>query len=145
MRPTRSRAVPQPTPRRLFIFGLGYSALVLARRLKARGWNISGTSRTAEGCRVLAGEGITALPFDGRQKLADLDLLVRATHVLSSVPPDGERDPVIDCHGADLAALNGVKWVGYLSTTGVYGDRGGDWVSETAGLHPTGSRGRARV
>ena len=49
------------------------------------------------------------------------------------------------CHGADIAAVRGVEWIGYLSTTGVYGDTGGDWVDESAPPAPTGARGRRRL
>ena len=68
-----------------------------------------------------------------------------ATHILLSIPPDGEGDPALNCHGADIAALPGVEWVGYLSTTGVYGDTGGAWVDESASPAPTGVRGRRRL
>lgn len=135
-----------PALRRLFVFGLGYSALVLARRLKAKGWRIAGTVRTEEKRVALAAEGFTIFVFDGAQKLAEATAaLSGSTHLLQSIPPGAEGDPVLRYHAADLAALEGLRWVGYLSTTGVYGDRGGDWVDEKAGLHPTGPRGRARV
>jgi nucleoside-diphosphate-sugar epimerase len=127
------------------VFGLGYSALVLALRLKARGWTVAGTCQSEDKRQALAAEGIAAVLFDGARPLTDLEALAGATYVLSSVPPEGERDPVLARHAADLAALQSVKWIGYLSTTGVYGDRGGEWVNENAGLHPTGPRGRARV
>ena len=71
-----------------------------------------------------------------------------ATHVLVSVPPDPTGDPVLDRHGDDIAALPGLAWLGYLSTTGVYGDRGGGWVDETSALRaerrarPAAGRGR---
>jgi nucleoside-diphosphate-sugar epimerase len=67
------------------------------------------------------------------------------THALVSIPPDAAGDPALDRHGDDLAALPGLSWLGCLSTTGVYGDRGGDWVDETSILSPTGERGRRRV
>jgi nucleoside-diphosphate-sugar epimerase len=145
MRQNRDRASPAPTPRRLFVFGIGYSALVLARRLKARGWTIAGTCRSEDRRQALAAEGITAFLFDGSRPLTQLDELQRASYVLSSVPPDGERDPVLAWHAADLAAMPSLKWIGYLSTTGVYGDRNGEWVTENTGLHPTSARGKARV
>jgi nucleoside-diphosphate-sugar epimerase len=61
------------------------------------------------------------------------------------VPPDAAGDPVLDRHGPEIAALPGLAWVGYLSTTGVYGDRGGGWVDEASALRPSGERGRRRV
>ncbi len=131
---------------RLFCFGLGFSARVLAQRLKARSWRIAGTTRSEESRRRLESEGfeVHLLPPDG--SLADpAEALAGTTHVLSSVPPDDEGDPVVRRHGAALAAMPGLAWIGYLSTTGVYGDRDGGWVDEESALRPTGKRGRLRV
>lgn len=105
---------------RLFVFGLGYSAQVLAARLIARGWQVEGTGR------------------GGTIAFADRDAvragLARASHVLSSVPPlTAGGDPVLDAYGADLAAAP-ARWIGYLSSSGVYGDCGGAWVDETAAI-----------
>src|SRR5262245_9418910 len=109
--------------KRLFIFGLGYTAGFIATALAARGWDVIATGQDA------------ALSFDDtgnvRAALADAD------HILSSVPPGGEGlDPVLDRYGDAL----GGKWLGYLSSTGVYGDTGGAWVDESA---PTGTGRRA--
>jgi nucleoside-diphosphate-sugar epimerase len=62
-----------------------------------------------------------------------------------SVPPDADGDPVLAIHGDDIVGIEGLRWLGYLSTTGVYGDRGGGWVDESAELSPSGERGRRRV
>ena len=130
---------------RLFCFGLGYSALALARALKARGWTVAGTCRSEDARLALAAEGIEAYLFDRERPLADPSAkLAGTTHVLSSVPPDDQGDPVLDCHADAVAALD-TNWIGYLSTTGVYGDRGGDWVDESSVLRPVGPRGRRRV
>jgi nucleoside-diphosphate-sugar epimerase len=67
------------------------------------------------------------------------------THVLISVPPDELGDPVFERHGDAIAALPGLAWLGYLSTTGVYGDRDGGWVDENSELRPNGARGRRRA
>ncbi len=104
---------------RLFIFGLGYSAGRAAGLFTERGWEVISTGRNGD------------LSFDDegsvRMALAD------ASHVLSSVPPGGEgEDPVLARYSANL----GGKWLGYLSSTGVYGDTDGAWVDETA---PTGT------
>ncbi len=132
--------------RHLFCFGLGYTALVLARRALAAGWTVAGTCRKAATRDALRAEGIAAHLFDGGAMLADAaDRLGAASHVLSSVPPDEAGDPVLRHHDDDLAAAAGVRWIGYLSTTGVYGDRGGDWVDEESALRPTGDRGARRV
>ncbi len=130
---------------RLFCFGLGYSALALARALKARGWSVAGTGRSEDAGSALAAEGIEARLFDRERPLAEPSAqLVGTTHVLSSVPPDDQGDPVLDCHADAVAALD-TSWIGYLSTTGVYGDRGGAWVDESSDLRPVGTRGRRRV
>ena len=131
---------------RLFCFGLGYSALAVARKLQAEGWEIAGTCRSAEKQAALAAEGIAAFRFDRDRPLADPPAaLGGATHLLSAVPPDAAGDPVLDRHGGDLARVPSLLWAGYLSTTGVYGDRGGGWVDESSQLRPTGERGRRRV
>lgn len=100
--------------KQLLIFGLGYSAQRIATRLGARGWRIDATGSAGN------------IPFDDAEAA-----LARASHVFSSVPP-GERDPVLARYGATL----GGKWLGYLSSTGVYGDTAGAWVDESA---PTGT------
>jgi nucleoside-diphosphate-sugar epimerase len=142
----RSHVHVMTTAPTLFCFGLGYCAVALADRLRREGWQVGGTSRTAEAQAELARRGITAQLFERGRPLADPPaVLAGATHVLTSVPPDGDGDPVLDVHGADLASLRGLHWFGYLSTTGVYGDRGGDWVDERSDLQPTGERGRRRV
>lgn len=126
----------------LFVFGLGYSAGFLARGLATQGWCIAGTSR--EGGR--GGDGIALHRFTRGTPLADAAAaLAGTTHLLLSIPPDATGDPVLAEHAADIAALSGLRWLGYLSTTSVYGDRGGGWVDEAAALRPTGERGRRRV
>ena len=134
------------TAGRLFCFGLGYSALALARRLGAQGWSIAGTTRSPDTADRLAAEGIEVFLFDRDRPLDDpAGALAGTSHLLTSAPPDGTGDPVLEHHRADIAALEGLAWLGYLSTTGVYGDRGGGWVDEDSALTPTGERGRRRV
>lgn len=130
----------------LFCFGYGYSARVLALRLIGEGWTVSGTCRNSEKRALLAADGVLAYPFDRDQPLIDAPAaLDGVTDVLSSIPPDRFGDPVLDQHGPLLAAARGLRWVGYLSTTGVYGDTGGALVDETAPPRPTSERGRRRV
>ena len=132
--------------KRLFCFGYGFCASALGALLCPAGWSLAGTCRTPGGCKALADAGVDAVPFSREAPLADAArFLAGATHILLSIPPDGEGDPALNCHGADIAALPGVEWVGYLSTTGVYGDTGGAWVDETATPAPTGVRGRRRL
>jgi nucleoside-diphosphate-sugar epimerase len=130
----------------LFCFGLGYSAIRIAERLVREGWTVSGTTRSQEKQRALREQGIRVFLFARGRPLADAaEALTGVTDVLNSVPPDAEGDPVLDHHHDDLVAMDGVRWVGYLSTTGVYGDTGGAAVDETAPLHPTTERSRRRV
>lgn len=129
----------------LFCFGLGYSARALAGRLAARGWTITGTSREAEGAAAITQLGYRALVFDGSKALPS-SAFEGVDHVLVSAPPDGDGDPVLRRHG-DLARLlsSRLRWLGYLSTTGVYGDHDGGWVSEETPLRPNTERGERRL
>lgn len=124
----------------LLSIGHGYSAQALARRLLPQGWQIIGTTRTEAGAKALRATGIEALVWPE----ADLsDALAKATHLLTSVAP-GDSDPVLQAIGPQIAG-SALKWVGYLSTTAVYGHHNGDWVDETTPLAPTTARGAARV
>jgi nucleoside-diphosphate-sugar epimerase len=136
--------VTPPRSPRLFCFGLGYSARALGRHLAESGTRLAGTCREAAKAAAFRESGIAATVFDREHDLAE-GALDGVTHILVSVPPDAAGDPVAERQGAALAALPGLAWVGYLSTTGVYGDRGGAWVDEDAALVPSGERGRRRV
>ncbi len=131
----------------LFVFGLGLSATTLARRLLAQGWTVAGTVRTPEKAERLADQGIAAVIFDGTGPGDDVAAaLDGATHVLQSIKPGEGGDPVLLHHGADLAArADTIRWLGYLSTVGVYGDHGGDWIDETAPTAPVSKRNALRV
>ncbi len=119
---------------RLLCLGFGYTARTLAPRLGPE-WEIISTSRSGDTGTVR---------FDREHPLPG-SAFAGITHILISVPPDVVGDPVLDRHGTDFAALPGLRWVCYLSTTGVYGTRDGGWVDETAELRPTGERGARRV
>jgi nucleoside-diphosphate-sugar epimerase len=125
----------------LLSIGHGYSAQALARLLLPQGWHIIGTTRSAEKAERLQAEGIEAGIWPGAS-LAPL--LARATHILTSVSPDEAGDPVLAAQGAEIAASR-PEWVGYLSTTGVYGDHQGGWVDETTDLTPGTRRGKWRM
>lgn len=137
---------------KLFCFGLGYSGLTLARALRDRGWAVAGTCRSAAKADALRAEGIGAVVLAPGLCFEPV-LLDGATHLLSTVPPDATAhdaasggDPVLAALAAPLARLAPtVRWAGYLSTTGVYGDQGGGWVDEDAPLAPRSERARARV
>jgi len=125
----------------LLSLGHGYSAQALARRLLNHGWRIIGTTRSPEKAAALAAEGIEPLIWPG-EPLAPA--LAQATHILASIAPGPEGDPVLNAHAAEIAAARPL-WVGYLSTTGVYGDHAGAWVDEDTALTPSTLRGQQRV
>ena len=132
---------------KLFCFGLGFSATMFAGKLRARGFAVAGTCRTREKAARLAARGIEAHIFAPDHPLDDAAAALRGTtHLLLSVPPDDAGDPVLARHGEDIARLGArLEWMGYLSTTGVYGDRGGDVVDEETPLRPTTERGHRRL
>jgi nucleoside-diphosphate-sugar epimerase len=119
---------------RLLCFGSGYTAQALARRL-GPAWAVIGTSRSGDGQNHR---------FDRGYKLP-LEIFAGVSHILVSIPPDDEGDPTLARHQDEIAALPGLHWLGYLSTTGVYGTRDGGWVDETAESHPTSPRSKRRV
>ncbi|WP_371155931.1 SDR family oxidoreductase [Jannaschia sp. 2305UL9-9] len=126
----------------LLSFGHGYSARALTPLLLAQGWEVIGTTRTEAKAEVLRSEGVMPVIFG-----APIDeALSRATHVLTSAAPGEAGDPVLSTYGDALRrGLRPDQWVGYLSTTGVYGDHGGAWVDEGTALTPSTRRGQMRV
>lgn len=125
----------------LLCFGFGFSARALVAQLDRRAWKISATSRDAEGIAEINAQGFHGLLFDGTLLIAP-----DVTHLLISAPPGENGDPVLQLFEEQLQRLSKqLKWVGYLSTTGVYGDRGGDWVDEDSPLEPTTARGQRRL
>jgi len=128
----------------LLVFGMGYSALAAARLTKADFQRITGTSRSEEKCAILRKEGFEMIRFDGSRK-PDLDqALETVTHILVSIAP-GDEDPVLSAfpHIGHLAP--NLKWIGYLSTVGVYGNHDGAWVDEDTQVRPVSARSKQRV
>lgn len=133
---------------KLAVFGMGYSAAAFARALRAEGWAVAGTARTPDRAEALAADGFAMTVFDDAGPVADPALLLdRATHILDSIPAgrEGGVCPPLDWHSADIARLEEVEWIGYLSTTGVYGDHGGAWVDETTLPAPDLGRSARRL
>ncbi|MFP7570908.1 SDR family oxidoreductase [Marivita sp. S2033] len=127
----------------LLSLGHGYSATYLAKRLVPQGWRIAGTTREVDNFGALRAQGITPLLWD---RDAILPWLENASHVLVSAGPTETGDPTLALLKPDIVACaERLKWLGYLSTTGVYGDADGDWVDETTPLTPSTERGRRRV
>jgi nucleoside-diphosphate-sugar epimerase len=128
---------------RLFCFGYGYSAEALARKLSPRIAELAGTRTNPQG-ETEAGAVLAAYKGDG-PSAAVRALLAGTTHLLVSVPPGLEGDAVLRDFADDLAALPSLKWIGYLSTVGVYGDAKGAWVDEESPVRPLTERSLRRV
>ncbi|UXU75489.1 MULTISPECIES: SDR family oxidoreductase [unclassified Paracoccus (in: a-proteobacteria)] len=126
---------------RALILGHGYTAGFLTPMLRARGWQVIGTTRSAP--RRVAEAGAEPVLWPGDEARLR-DEIGRAQVILASAAPGPQGDPVLAAFGADLARAR-PRWLGYLSTTGVYGDHGGGWVDETTPLTPGTARGRERV
>ncbi len=130
----------------LFCFGLGYTARVLAGRLRGRGWEVRGTTRSPEKAARLGAEGYRIWLFGRDHPIrSPAEALAGVTHMITSITPDEAGDPVLDRHGEDLRAVLSLRWAGYLGTTAVYGDRQGGWVDEETPLEPTLARADRRA
>jgi nucleoside-diphosphate-sugar epimerase len=121
-----------PMPLHLLIAGLGYTGQAVAREAAPLGFRVTGTSRNPAGTQ--------AIPF-----AAAGEALASATHLLVTAAPGEGGDPVLTAHAEALAAAPALRWIGYLSTTGVYGDRGGAWVDEATSPAPGQDRSRRRL
>ena len=126
----------------LLSFGHGYSAQALGRLLLRRDWRVIGTSRSEDKAIHLMGSGVEPRIWPGADMIPALDA---ATHLLISAAPGEDGDPVLNELQDEIAKrAHQFTWVGYLSTTGVYGDHQGGWVDETTPLTPATKRGIAR-
>ena len=127
----------------LFSFGHGYTARALADRLLPQGWTFFGTTRNPNKVSELHDTGVKPILWPGGDVATALN---QATHLLISTAPDAEGDPVLREFTNEIKAIAPLlRWVGYLSTTGVYGDHQGGWVDEDTPLCPATRRGEMRV
>ena len=157
----------------LFVFGLGFSASAIGAALGRDGWQVSGTVRSPAKFEALKAQGFAPLLFSDAEGVRRA--LDGATHCLVSVPPRKlasaslplgvatsasgcgklalessparmeADDPVLAAHGPALGAAPGLRWAGYLSTIGVYGDLHGAWADEETPAEPETERGAARI
>lgn len=127
--------------KRLFIFGLGYSGLEIARLAKTQGWTVAGTVTGTEKARRLGADGIEAHVFDGTAPLPAA-AFGDSSHVVCTIAPGKAGDPALRLCGP---LLKRAPWLGYLSTTGVYGDHGGGWVDEETPPRPGQPRSLERL
>ncbi len=127
----------------LLSFGHGYSAQALSRLLVPQGWTVFGTIRSDDKAAEVVASGAQPVVWPGPDIDAVLD---QATHLLISTAPNETGDPVLTDMADKIAARRDqFQWVGYLSTTGVYGDHQGGWVDEDTPLNPATKRGQLRV
>jgi nucleoside-diphosphate-sugar epimerase len=130
--------------RRLFVFGYGFTARALARRLTPLGWEIAASVRDPADAAKLEAQGVAAIPLGDRDGLTEA--LAHTTALLITAPPDAGGCPGLQALVPALARANAFPdWTGYLSTTGVYGDRRGGWVTEQSRLAAQSTEGARRV
>ncbi len=133
MRPCAQIDLMQKT---LLCLGYGYTARHLAPLLLARGWRVIGTAR-----EPVDAPGVEMITWPGEQITWP-----GVTHVLNSIGPNAMGDPVLAALSREISTIApDLEWLGYLSTTAVYGDRGGDWVDEATSVAPTSERGNWRA
>ena len=131
---------------RVFIFGAGYSARVFALARQEAHLRIAGTTRSPDKFDALREAGIEPFLFDGAALSDEAAAeLAQATHLILSIAPEEGGDPVLNVAGGLVAAMPHLRWIGYLSTVGVYGDHDGAWIDETAECRPTSPRSRRRL
>ena len=131
----------------LLILGAGFSGKAIGEVFKAAGFSVSGTTRSTEKAEGLRALGINPVVFDGSTISASLAAdMARATHVVQSIAPGKDGDPLFRPGSLALSALMPkLEWAGYLSTVGVYGDHRGAWVDEETALNPVSARSVERV
>ncbi len=130
--------------KRLFVFGFGFSALALTARLQGEGWHVAGTLRRPERRADLEAMGVMPVLLGNQREMQRA--VSEADAVLVTAPPDAEGCPGLRTLIPILAQTTTFpNWVGYLSTTGVYGDRRGGWVTETSRLAAQSMEGARRV
>ncbi|MFW2436992.1 MAG: SDR family oxidoreductase [Parvibaculales bacterium] len=130
----------------MMFFGFGFCAAALAPRLQAQNWQLSASCRTPEKAAQLQARNIRPIIWPEAGALLSADALTGVSHALISAPPNDAGDPTLASAGEALASIAGdLQWLGYLSTTGVYGDHGGAWIDEDTPAGTIGARGQKRV
>ncbi len=128
----------------LFVYGLGFSGQALARRMQAKGWTVSATARRPEKAEAL--KALSIAPVDPTDPDAMTAAMSRAKAILVTAPPGPDGCPALEQIVPALARSGAFPdWIGYVSTTGVYGDQGGGWVFENSPLRASSLEGARRV
>lgn len=129
--------------KKLLCFGFGFTARQLAGLLPD--WTLYGTMRRSDSDPD-GPAGVMPLPYESPDDITEISKIIKTvSHLLISIPPGKDSDPVLADFSAVIAGANNLQWIGYLSTTGVYGDKGGAWIDETAPYNPSGMRGARRA
>ena len=128
--------------KKLLSLGHGYSAQVFEKFLDPKIWEISATTRDIKKADILGTRNINAFIWPSADLKNEIN---RASHILMSIPPLESGDPVFGSYFDTIKNAANLEWIGYLSTTAVYGDHGGNWVDERTKLNPTTKRGKHRV
>tara|TARA_B100000475_G_scaffold161890_1_gene122846 strand:+ start:3041 stop:3910 length:870 start_codon:yes stop_codon:yes gene_type:complete len=128
--------------KKLLSLGHGYSAQVFEKFLDPKIWEISATTRDIKKADILGARNINAFIWPGTDLKNEIN---RASHILLSIPPLESGDPVFESYFETIKNATNLEWIGYLSTTAVYGDHDGNWVDERTELNPTTKRGKHRV
>ena len=128
----------------LLIFGFGYTAKFMCQKFSKKNWEVFCTTRFKEKAKEIKSLNATPIFFDDEEKIESV--LSKNSYILSTAPPENSKDPVVENYGHLLKENSErVKWVGYLSTTSVYGDKKGEWVTEDTELEPNLERSISRV
>ncbi|WP_342359747.1 SDR family oxidoreductase [Terrarubrum flagellatum] len=131
---------------RLFIFGMGYTASAFTRLHGAKFETIAASVRSQSAAEAISASGVQPRLFvDGALDDEGREALAHATHLLISIPPDANGDPVLRACADIIDSAHHLRWIGYLSSVAVYGDRNGGWVDEDGELDATSARGRQRI
>lgn len=131
----------------VLILGAGYSGTAIAKAMAPTATSAIGTTRSEEKAAKLERAGIRPVLFDGETISDDLAAaLGKATHLIQSIAPGRDGDPMFRTTSPDLTQIApNLEWIGYLSTVGVYGDHGGEWVTEDMLRKPVSARSVERV
>ena len=126
----------------LLSIGHGFTAREFGKHVQAKNWTVIGTTRSSEKAQELDALGVQSLVWPGNSLKSAIE---EATHILVSASPNDDGDTFLNEYKNALAEKTNLKWIGYLSTTGVYGDHGGAWVDEQTPVQPSTKRGMYRA
>jgi len=137
-------AIKKTNQPHLLVFGPGYSASAFISAAVDKKWQVSATWRREEAAQEILAHGAHPVAFS-TESLMRQDIQNNITHILVSIAPQPDGDPVLGLFKDWIAACPNLQWIGYLSSTNVYGDHKGRWVDETDTPNPSLERGKRRL